>query len=207
MIVAVNSANNDDRKPFTKVTSPLGSCAARRWGSSPHARTTSEQTALTPLPGQARKLRIASLLPLSKRDPLRWARVLLFGTMVCILSDQQSHIAADAISFAAPFQTANAALVCSLVFGNRRSKASFAPAFFAEMPFAPLPLLSKSPRLPWAWIMKTALPHAPTVSHIGTNGRKAMAQVQKRSRADAFGYGNRPRRTDYRSPLNCSKYK
>ena len=106
---------------------------------------TSEQTALAPLPGQARKLRIASLLLLSKRDPLRWARVLLFGTMVCILSDQQSHVAADAISFAAPLQTANAALVCSFVFGNRRSKASFAPAFFAEMPFAPLLLLSKSP--------------------------------------------------------------
>ena len=32
-------------KTFTKVTSPLGSRAVMRWGSSPHARTTSEQAA------------------------------------------------------------------------------------------------------------------------------------------------------------------
>ena len=30
-------------KSITKVTAPLGSRAVMRWGSSPHARTTSEQ--------------------------------------------------------------------------------------------------------------------------------------------------------------------
>ena len=65
-----------NRKSVTEVTAPLGSCAARRVGSTPTTRTTSEQalyrllrlfyksqSALTPL------------LLLSKSNPLRWASI------------------------------------------------------------------------------------------------------------------------------------
>ena len=61
---------------FTKVTSPLGSRASPRWGSSPHARTTSPRTTY-----RSRRLFYKSHLSLilsrllSKSQPLHWVAV------------------------------------------------------------------------------------------------------------------------------------
>ena len=101
-------------KSFTKVTLPLGSRAVMRWGSSPHARTTSEQSPLCSdvflCLWQKRRHPPAPLLLLSNCDPLRWARSWCAALRAAFFSILRN------IDFNCSFQPAASDIACGGLF-------------------------------------------------------------------------------------------